>query len=131
MFRALLGVAETIFFSFLILTASPAPARTRAPAARGLSNLVRRFHVQDSVTDLFNGGLGYPHLGFPQWLSEKVLKGKPPARAQDRYEEDKLPPLDFAGPPPCCPARAAPATFTLRRYIDSTSGGWGGQKAVS
>ena len=42
---------------------------------------------------LFNGDLGYPHTGFPDWLSEKVLRGKPPLRTGG--EGDKLAPLDF------------------------------------
>jgi acetyl-CoA carboxylase carboxyl transferase alpha subunit len=47
----------------------------------------------DSVVALFNGDLGYPHKGFPQWLSKMVLKGSEPIRKGG--EADKLPALDF------------------------------------
>lgn len=47
----------------------------------------------DSVVALFNGDLGYPHKGFPKWLSDFVLKGDKPLRTGG--PEDKLAPLDF------------------------------------
>ena len=59
----------------------------------------------ESVVALFNGQLGYPHCGFPEWLSTFVLRGKEPERkgAIDaggwwyRVDEEKfkLPALDF------------------------------------
>ena len=47
----------------------------------------------DSVVALFNGDLGYPHMGFPDWLTKFVLKGATPLRTGGA--EDKLPELDF------------------------------------
>ena len=47
----------------------------------------------DSVVALFNGDLGYPHKGFPEWLTKFVLKGGSPIRAMGAG--DKLPSLDF------------------------------------